>query len=77
MIEDSLDSAADAPGSTGPTAVGAFERAAGMTSTVPATDGIWGTATTTALDRLAMIRTVAEPNGLLSDRRNSGPTSST
>jgi len=68
MIEDSLDSAADALWvRLGPAAVGAFERAAGMTSTVPATDGIWGTTTTTALDRLAMIRTVAQPNGLLSN----------
>ncbi len=68
MIEDSLDSAADALWvQLGPAAVGAFERAAGMTSTTPATDGIWGSTTTTALDRLAMIRTVAQPNGLLSD----------
>ncbi len=68
MIEDSLDSAADALWTRlGPAAVGAFERSAGMTSTVPATDGIWGTTTTTAIDRLAMIRTLAQPNGLLSD----------
>ena len=38
-----------------------------MTSTVPATDGVWGTTTTTALDRLAMIRTLVEPNSLLTD----------
>jgi hypothetical protein len=38
-----------------------------MTSTTPATDGVWGTTTTTALDRLAMIRTLVEPNGLLSE----------
>jgi hypothetical protein len=68
MIEDSLDSAADTLWSRlGPGPVGAFEREAGMTSTVPATDGIWGTTTTTALDRLAMIRTLVEPNGLLTD----------
>jgi beta-lactamase family protein len=68
MIEDSLDSAADTLwGQLGPGAVGAFERASGMTSTTPATDGVWGTTTTTALDRLAMIRTLVEPNGLLSD----------
>ena len=68
MIEDGLDSAADALwGRLGPAAVGAFERSAGMTDTMPATDGIWGTTTTTALDRLAMIRTLAQPNGLLSD----------
>ena len=68
MIEDSLDSAADTLWTRlGPGAVGAFERAAGMTSTVPATDGVWGTTTTTALDRLAMIRTLVEPNPLLTD----------
>jgi beta-lactamase class A len=68
MIEESLDSAADTLWTRlGPGAVGAFEREAGMTSTVPATDGVWGATTTTALDRLAMIRTLAEPNPLLSD----------
>ncbi len=68
MIEDSLDSAANTLWSRlGPGPVGAFERAAGMTQTVPATDGIWGTTTTTAVDRLTMIRTVVSPNGLLSD----------
>jgi Beta-lactamase enzyme family len=68
MIEDSLDSAADTLWSQlGPAAIGAFEREAGMTSTVPATDGVWGTTTTTALDRLAMIRTLVEPNSLLTD----------
>ena len=68
MIEESLDSAADTLWTeVGPAAVGAFEREAGMTSTVPATDGVWGTTTTTALDRLAMIRTVVEPNPLLTN----------
>ena len=68
MIEDSLDSAADTLWTElGPAAVGAFERAAGLTGTTPATDGIWGTTTTTALDRLAMIRTVVQPNALLDD----------
>jgi hypothetical protein len=72
MIEDSLDSAADALwGRLGPAAVGAFERAAGMTDTIPATDGVWGTTTTTALDRLAMIRTLVQPNDLLSDASRS------
>jgi hypothetical protein len=66
MIEESLDSAADTLWTQlGPAAVGAVEREAGMTSTVPATNGIWGSTTTTALDRLAMIRTVVEPNSLL------------
>ena len=68
MIEESLDSAADTLWTQlGPAAVGAFEREAGMTSTVPATDGVWGTTTTTAFDRLAMIRTVVEPNPLLTN----------
>jgi hypothetical protein len=68
MIEDSLDSAADTLwGELGPAPVAAFERAAGMTDTTPATDGVWGTTTTTALDRLAMIRTLMQPNGLLTD----------
>jgi beta-lactamase class A len=68
MIEQSLDSAADTLWTRlGPGAVGTFEREAGMTSTVPATDGVWGTTTTTALDRLAMIRTLVEPNALLTD----------
>ena len=68
MIEESLDSAADTLWTRlGPAAVGAFERAAGMTATVPATDGVWGTTTTSALDRLAMVRTIVEPNSLLTD----------
>jgi len=68
MVEESLDTAADALWTRlGPAAVGAFERAAGMTSTVPATDGVWGSTTTTALDRLAMLRTVVAPNALLTD----------
>jgi hypothetical protein len=68
MIEESLDSAADTLWTRlGPAAVGAFERAAGMKDTTPATDGIWGTTTTTALDRLDMIRTLVQPNALLTD----------
>ncbi len=68
MIEESLDSAANSLWTElGPGAVGAFERSAGMTQTIPATDGIWGTTTTTALDRLAMLRSVVQPNGLLDD----------
>jgi hypothetical protein len=72
MIEDSLDSAADTLwGRLGPAAVGAFERSIGMTDTTPATDGVWGTTTTTALDRLAMIRSVVQPNAVLSDSSRS------
>jgi hypothetical protein len=69
MIEDSLDSAADALWvRLGPEAVGGFEHAAGMTSTVPATDGIWGTTTTTVEDRLTLLRAVVFPNGILDDQ---------
>ena len=72
MIEDSLDSAADVLwGELGPGAVGNLEREAGMTSTVPATNGIWGATTTSAEDRLAMMRLVVEPNGVLSDSSRS------
>jgi len=72
MIEDSSDPAANALWTRlGPGPVGALERQAGMTSTVPATDGVWGTTTTTATDRLAMIRAVVEPNGLLTDSSRS------
>ena len=72
MIEESLDSAADTLWTRlGPGAVGAFERQAGMASTVPATDGVWGTTTTTALDRLAMVRTLVQPNPLLTDASRS------
>jgi len=72
MIEESLDSAADTLWTQlGPGAVGVFERAAGMTATVPATDGVWGSTTTTALDRLAMIRALVEPNSLLTSASRS------
>ncbi len=68
MIEDSLDSAADILWvRLGPRPVGAFERAAGMTQTVPATNGIWGTTTTTALDRMAMVRELVFASPLLAD----------
>jgi len=68
MIEESLDSAADTLwGELGPDPVAAMERQAGMTSTVPATNGVWGATVTSALDRLAMVRTVVLPNSVLSD----------
>jgi beta-lactamase class A len=68
MIEDSLDSAANALWvQLGPAAIGAFERGAGMTRTVPATDGIWGTTTTTAMDRIAMLRQLVFSSPLLTD----------
>jgi hypothetical protein len=72
MIEQSLDSAADALWvEVGPAAIGAFERAAGMTQTVPAGDGIWGTTTTTALDRIAMLRQLVFPGPLLTNASRS------
>ncbi len=68
MIEESLDSAADALWvQLGPAAIGAFERAAGMTQTVPATDGVWGTTTTTPMDRIALLRDLVFANPLLSN----------
>ena len=68
MIEDSLDSAADVLWTQlGPAAVGATEQSLGLTDTVPATDGIWGTTTTTAADRLAMMRALSFPNPVLTD----------
>ena len=68
MITQSLDSAANALWvRLGPGAVSAFERGSGLTSTVPATDGVWGTTTTTALDRIAMIRSLVNPGGVLND----------
>jgi beta-lactamase class A len=68
MIEQSLDSAANALWvQLGPAAIGAFERAAGMTQTVPAGDGVWGRTTTTAMDRIAMLRQLVFPSPLLTD----------
>src|SRR5665213_2595276 len=68
MIEDCLDSAADVLWTElGLGAVGAVERQVGMTSTNPATDVVWGTTTTSALDRVDMVKALAEPNGVLSD----------
>jgi len=69
MIEESLDSAANVLWEElGPAAVGALERQAGLTSTVPANDGVWGTTTTTALDRVDMVKLLVEPNAVLDDQ---------
>jgi hypothetical protein len=66
MIEDSLDSAADALwDQLGPPAIGAFDRAAGLTATVPPAVGWWAATPTTVEDRLALLRTVVFPNTLL------------
>jgi len=68
MIEDSLDSAADTLwGRLGPAAVQQTELELGMANTVPATDGIWGTTTTTAADRLDMVRGVVFANPVLTN----------
>jgi hypothetical protein len=68
MIEDSLDSAANTLWvRLGAAAVATTERDVGMVSTVPPSNGIWGTTTTTAADRLDMIRTVVFPNAVLTD----------
>jgi beta-lactamase class A len=68
MIEDSLDSAADVLWvQLGPGAIATTERELGMVDTAPATDGIWGTTTTTAADRLDMVRAVVFANPVLTD----------
>jgi len=68
MIEESLDSAADSLWvQLGAAAVGQTEQEVGMHDTVPATDGIWGTTTTTAADRLDMVRAVVFPNAVLTN----------
>jgi hypothetical protein len=68
MIEESLDTAANVLWTElGPGPVASLEHAVGMTSTVPATNGIWGETTTTAADRLAIVRAVVFPNAVLSN----------
>ncbi len=51
----------------GTNAISAVERAAGLTTTSLATNGLWGTTTTSALDRIAMLRALVFPNSLLND----------
>jgi hypothetical protein len=66
MIEDSLDSAADALwGQLGPPAIGAFDRAAGLTSTFPPAVAWWAATPTTVEDRLTLLKSVVFPNSLL------------
>jgi hypothetical protein len=66
MIEDSLDSAADALwDQLSPETIGAFDREVGMTATVPPVEAWWATTPTTVEDRLAILRTLAFPNPLL------------
>jgi hypothetical protein len=69
MIEESLDSAADDLWTEvgGAPAVARLEGDVGLSATTPATDGVWGRTTTTALDRLAMVRAVEAPNAVLTD----------
>jgi beta-lactamase class A len=47
-------------------AMNAFYRRLGMTATTAGAGGYWGLTTTTAADQLAVLRTVAYPNGVLS-----------
>jgi hypothetical protein len=68
MITESLDSAANALWvQVGRDGVAGFERAAGMTATVPPTNGKWGATTTSAVDRIAMLRQLVDPSPLLTD----------
>ncbi len=48
----------------GPSAVGAFDRSVGMTSTTPAL--AWGLTVTTAADQVALLQHLVEPNPVLS-----------
>jgi Beta-lactamase enzyme family len=69
MIEQSNDDDAqdlwDAEG--GATAVGGFDRSAGLTQTTPDAAGYWGLSTTTALDQVELLKVVAFPNNVLTD----------
>jgi beta-lactamase class A len=69
MIQQSLDSAANAlwvhVGGAGN--IARFQQAAGMTRTAPPGNGVWGKTTTTALDRIALLRQLAFPSPLLTD----------
>jgi hypothetical protein len=68
MITESLDSAANALWvQVGRDSVTGFQRAAGMTATVPPTNGKWGATTTSAVDRIAMLRQLVGPTPLLTD----------
>jgi hypothetical protein len=59
----------------GPRAIGRFDRSAGMSHTTPSTLALipwtdlpgWGLTTTSALDEVALVRTFAYPNSLLTD----------
>jgi hypothetical protein len=44
-----------------------FQQAAGMTRTTPPNDGTWGRTTTSALDRIVMMRHIVHPSPMLTD----------
>jgi hypothetical protein len=73
MIEDSNDDDAtdlwDDEG--GSTAVAHFNTLAGLTSTVPNTEGYWGESMTTAADQVQLLKQVVFPNSLLDDASRS------
>jgi Beta-lactamase enzyme family len=67
MIEQSNNADAqvlwDAEG--GAVAVGKFDDEAGLTQTDPDAAGYWGLSTTTAVDQVQLVRTIAYPNSIL------------
>ena len=67
MIENSDDNAAQAlwDQEGGSAAVASFGALAGLTQTVPNSQGFWGLSTTTAADQLAVLKAVVYPNPLL------------
>jgi len=73
MIEESNDDDAqnlwDFEG--GATAIGHFDKVAGLTQTTPDTAGLWGLSTTTAADQVQMVKTVAYPNSVLTNASRS------
>ena len=70
MIRESANAPASAFWSElGAARITRFQQAAGMTNTTPPGDGTWGRTTTTALDRIAMMRRVAFSSPLLTDEQ--------
>jgi beta-lactamase class A len=68
MIQSSSDSAANALWvQVGAGNIARFQQAAGTTQTVPPANGKWGKTTTTALDRIAVLRHLVFPSPLLID----------
>jgi hypothetical protein len=66
MITDSdNDAASDLWYDLGSTALEQFLRLAGMTQTVPGTDGYWGLTQITARDQVRLLHLLTTPNGVL------------